>query len=278
MDAKLLLEWWNLIYIVPFLMGFAFLLMQVIGIGEGDVDADADADVDADVDHDVDLDADVDHDVDLDVDVDVDHDVDVDADADHDADVEGDHDVEAGKPVDYDMAHGQAGHHAANDVSPMLRVALVLGVGKVPLSLVLMTLWFTWGVYGYIMNIILQPILQTPVLFFAPSFFCTLVLTFFSTAYVSKLVAKVIPKTSTFSTREKDLVGKVGQALYKITEKSGTIRVTDQYGNIQQYPARSIKGEIPSNTKVILVSFDQGGRIFAVKPAPEELERWRAIQ
>ena len=48
--------WWNLIFIIPFLGGFLFLVLQVLGLGEAEFEADHD--VDHDFDHDIDHDMD----------------------------------------------------------------------------------------------------------------------------------------------------------------------------------------------------------------------------
>src|SRR5688572_26436424 len=92
MNADWLLGWWNLVFIVPFLLALIYLgVYTVSGItfGEGDAQFgghDADADADHDVGMDADHDVDVDHDVAVEHDVGADHDVDADADADADAD------------------------------------------------------------------------------------------------------------------------------------------------------------------------------------------------
>jgi ABC-type nickel/cobalt efflux system permease component RcnA len=278
-ELKQLLEWYNLVFIVPFLLGFAFLLMQMVGLGEGDFDGDADADMD----HDVDVDADMDHDVDVDadidadVDADLDADADVDADMDHDADVDQDmdHDADAGgKTIDY--AHGPSQGHDGDAVvqgSAFWKIALLLGVGRVPISIMFMALCFSWGIIGLGSNIILSKLIASPIFFFLPSLAAAIVLSFAFTSASSRVISKIIPKTTTFSTRESDLVGKIGTSLYKINDKSGTVRAENEYGAQQQYSAYSLKGdEIPGSTRVLLVKYDKDRGAFAVERLPEELE------
>jgi len=261
MDLKLLLEWWNLIFILPFFLGIVFLVMQVVGLG-GELGHDADHDMDHDLDHDVDhdLDHDVDHDLDHDVDHDLGHDVEV---AHH---VDYDHDA------DHDVHHDHDAHAPANQGSALWKIALLLGVGRVPVSIVLMTLCFAWGVIGYGSNLVLHSLLRTPWLFVPISFISATVLSIAATGLVARGVARVVPKTTTFTTRETDLVGKIGESLYKITPKAGTIRVKDNYGNLQQYPAYSLKDDVPANSQVLLVKYDPEQKAFAVEPWSEEMK------
>src|SRR5215470_11430089 len=81
MPLQLLLAWWNLIYIVPFVLALFYLgLFVFTGITFGD------ADMDADVDADVDADAAVEADAHVSVEAHVEAGADGDVDADHDAD------------------------------------------------------------------------------------------------------------------------------------------------------------------------------------------------
>lgn len=216
MDTKLLFEWWNLIYVIPFLGGFLFLLIQAAGLS-----GDGDHDIDHDLDHDLDTDADHDHD--------------------HDAD------------------------HSAGEDSIFWRATSVLGIGHVPLSIVFMTLCFVWGFSGFTINSLLHPLLRTPLFFLPLSMFGALIISFTVTGVVSRIVARVMPKTSTHYNVEEDLVNQIGEALYSIDGKSGTVRVRDDYGNLQQYPAFSGADEqIPSGARVLLVAFDRDKGAFEV--------------
>ena len=68
MSVQWLVNWWNLIFLLPFSLALLYLgLYTVSGITFGDADADGDLDVDSDFD----ADGDIDHDVDADGDVDL---------------------------------------------------------------------------------------------------------------------------------------------------------------------------------------------------------------
>jgi membrane protein implicated in regulation of membrane protease activity len=205
----------------------------------------------------------------------MDHDADHDADHDtgevtHAADVSLEHDVHPDVEHGHETEHGQDGQ--SETTSLFWKIALLLGIGKVPLSIIIMTMCFVWGFVGYMLTSALRPILRTPFLFFPPVFLATLVITIFATGYVAKVVALIMPKTSTFTTTTKDLIGKVGESLFSIDQNNGTIRIKDQFGNLQQYAAYSEK-PIPGNTQVLLVSWDEQRNAFLVTILRPELAK-----
>src|SRR5688500_2668567 len=107
MKAEWLMLWWNLIFIVPF--GLALLYLGVYAMS-GFTFGEAEADFHADA-----------------PDMDADAEIAVDADADADgADL-----------------HADAGSHVPIHIAAMSW----LGIGRVPLSLVLMVLLMTWGLF-----------------------------------------------------------------------------------------------------------------------------------
>ena len=136
MTVQWLIQWWNLIFVLPLGLALMYLgLYTVSGITFGDADMDHDFDADSDFDADHDLGADADHDVDGDHNTSAEHDADADGDADSD------HDAEA------DDAAGTQISAAAAAIS-------WLGVGRVPLSILLMVALMTWGATGLICSAI----------------------------------------------------------------------------------------------------------------------------
>ena len=296
--AGTLLAWWNLAYVIPFGFGLLFLAMQLSGLGEtdsdmGEVDGEvhaeieADAGVDADVhaDVDVDADADVDMDVHADVDMDVHGDLDVDAHADVDMDVHADVDAHADVDVHGDLDadghlpaeadHGDLDGHLGLDgvASGLMKFGMLLGVGKVPLSTLFMTLCFTWGFFGYVNNLWLSGIFPAPGVFFTLSALLTAVVSFGSTSIFARAFARLVPTYSSFHTRESQLVGRLGEALYVIKPGStGTLRVRDAHGNLLQYPAfHDEEGPIRGGTPILLLRWSGKRKAFEVETAPPEL-------
>src|SRR5829696_983280 len=127
MTLQWLLEWYNLIFLLPLFLALFYVgIYAISGLTFGETDMDASGDVDPEA-H-IELDghaagpAEMHHDLD--------HDLNADADADADADVHTDADTDA---------HGAGeGHDAAVAPGSVLATVLsLLGVGKVPLSILL---------------------------------------------------------------------------------------------------------------------------------------------
>jgi hypothetical protein len=250
MNAQWLLSWWNLIFIVPF--GLALVYLGVYTLS-GWTFGDADADADADVDHDVDVD--VDHDVDVDADADVDHDIEADADADadtdHDADTEHDTDASGGG-------------------SPLWAALSFLGVGKVPVSIVLMILLLSWGVIGFGANQLMRekataawqlPVVSVPIAAIA---------SLLITSTTSRAINRFMPLNVTSAKRRHELLGSTGEVILPIDAKFGLASVRDSdSGDLYQVPCRleNSGNTIPKGARVKLVAYDARESLFYVLPA-----------
>ena len=135
MKTEWFFAWYNLIFIVPFLLALLYVgVYAVSGLTFGD----------ADVDHDIDADADAHFETDA-------H-VDADADADADGHLETDAHIDADADTHVEV-HGEAGTVAHGSV--LAGMMSLLGVGRVPLSILLMVLLITWGVIGFVTNYVL---------------------------------------------------------------------------------------------------------------------------
>lgn len=228
MNAEWLLNWWNLIFVLPFGLALLYLgLYTVSGITFGDGDLDADHDLDADADADQDLDAD------------------------HDADLDGDHDAS----VDHD-ADGDHG-------SISLTALSWLGVGKVPVSIILMVLLLTWGVVGFIANAAMQSRGAAAALVSVP---VAAIISILATHFVATLIGRYLPLYETTARRKHALLGAVGEAIFPIDQKFGMVSVRDETGDLYQIACRvESEGEtIPKGAKVQLVAYNAKQEIFFV--------------
>ena len=227
---------YNIWFTAPLAIVFIFALFR-LAMGAMDFgDADADADVDADVD--------IDADMDIDADVDIDADMDIDADVDVDADVA----VDAG---------GQS--FSFGDVFGFLNV------GRVPLMIVLMSLFGTWGMTGLIANAVLnvpenpQWVWISCVIAFFSCFVCT--------RYISLALSKLFPESER-AVSDVHLLGLSGRVISgQITTTFGTARVQVPDGPELTVSCRAKSDEaIPvKGDTVILVNYDRTKRIFDVR-------------
>ena len=228
---------YNVWFTAPLALVFIFALFRLImgGMDFGEADVDADADVDVDVDAEVDIDADVDADVDADAEVD----------AEADADAEG---------------------HSGSFID----ILGFLNIGRVPVMVVLMSLFATWGISGLIANALFN-VAANPNWFWAScivAFLCS----FVGTRYLTFGVSKLFPESERAVT-DVQLLGMHGRVISgQITTTFGTARVQVPDGpaltvncRIKTAQVNPVKGDT-----VILVNYDDKKRIFDVKKSEIE--------
>ena len=258
MSAEYLLAWWNLVFIVPFLLAVLYLAVYAVsgvtfGEGEmelaGDLHAEIDADADADLDHD--LDGDVDHDLE--------------AGAEHELNGEAHAGVETNGEAETGGAHMVGG---GRELPFHLGVMSWLGLGRVPLSILLMVLLITWGVIGFIANVILSPLMPWPWLAVLGSLPAAGLGSAFITRGVVRVVGRFLPTMETYARRTGELVGTAGEATYDIDHQFGMAHVRDSRGDLFQVACRVYPDDKPiqKGTKVLLVDYDDDQKWFFVTP------------
>ena len=269
MNAQWLLSWWNLVFLLPFGLAAVYLgVYALTGVTFGDADADADHDFDTDADHDIG------HDLGHDVDHDVDHDFDADADADVDADADAD-----AAPAHAAHDHVAAGGHAS---SVPMAVLTWFGVGRVPLSILFMVLFFAWGAIGFMINNSLKQKMgetwQVAAYSIPAAAFGSLLIT----RLVGKLIIRYIPLNETYAGRRHDLLGAVGEAIFDIDDKFGMASVRDERGNLYHVPCKLAGGAvggagggadsqpaaIAKGAKAKLVGYNGKLKLYLVIPDP----------
>ena len=244
MTLQLLLSWWNLIYLVPLALALIYLVVYMsTGLSFGDADADVSADADTDAD------ADADHDVAVEHDVSAEHDADTDQDAQHETEQE----------------TGQGG------ASSMLSL---LGVGRAPLSVLLMVFLLVWSITGLIANRVLYGVSQSVAATVIVSVPLALVLSLLGTAGLARLIGRVMPNSETYVRRKSSLVGLAGEAVYDITTGFGTVQVRDETGDLHELPCET-QGEAAKNVihkgqRVVLYDYNEEKGVFYVTPFEPE--------
>lgn len=258
MTLMMLLQWWNLIYLVPFGLALIYLALFVFtGITFGEADADSDLDAHAGQEFQPDADSTVHVEGHV---VDGPH---GDVDAPHgeaDTDLSGEHAVghalEHAEPVTHAHAGATANHSVVHDLLSFM------GIGKIPLSLALMILLLCWGAIGFALNALLVPYVGT-ILIGLITLPVTLIISIALTGACAALIGKVIPLADSKAQRREELVGKTGDAIYDIDETFGMAAVRNNTGDLFQVPCQTSNGtRIPKGSRVVLFEYDRQKKVF----------------
>jgi len=190
-------------------------------------------------------------------------------DADHDVDHDIGHDVghDAGHDTDGDHDHDQDGHD--HGPSLMFRALSLLGVGRVPLTVVMMTAALVFGVSGLIANAIMEPVLRFPWVYGPISCGAALVVMWFCTGLIARLVANILPGTETYTVSKKDLVGKTANLILQAGPDSRVenAHVSDDGGTLHTVTCKTGGEVLERGTQVLLVSYDHEADVFTGEKA-----------
>jgi hypothetical protein len=240
---------------LPFLGAFAgavlLTVMSVIGLG-GELESDAQVGAD----HDVDVDADAD--------VGADHDLDVDAEAGAGgAGIgDGDHDVDVHAP----SAAAVAGHDAAASALSVNNLLYFFGIGKVPLSMLLIAFGYAFGTVGWAANSVWQVRGIDPNRWFTVTLVAALCAGLLSMRFVGGLVSRYLPTRGVSGFARKQLIGLRGTCSLPVNEKSGQVQVVDAEGTLHQLRCRVGQGSaaLAKSTPVILVKYEPQSDFYYV--------------
>jgi hypothetical protein len=233
MTLDWILGWWNLVFIAPFFVAMVYLgLYALTGIGDGDADGDAHADAGAHGDVDADADAELDADADVDAEGDADH----------------DHDAE---------------HVGGSYFSAALSW---LGVGRVPVSLLMIVMLLTWGCAGFVTNAILHQRAADGWPMARWSIPIALLCAVMVTRGVSAMIIRYLPLNETYVRRRSELVGRTGEAILPIDHTFGLVAVRDDSGDLYQLACRVGENVSPieKGARVRLVAYDAKAQSYFV--------------
>ncbi len=148
-----------------------------------------------------------------------------------------------------------------------------LGIGKVPMTISLMSLCFLFGSVGWIVQQVLTTFLG-PSIAFLFSFVAAVVIACLGTAILNRLIAKYMPASENHSIRNVgELSGLVATALYRVTSKGGWASVRDQFGTLHEVRVRlsSEQDTVPAGSRIVLLEYDEEKNCFSFETEVEFL-------
>ena len=194
-----------------------------------------------------------------------------------------------------DVAGGDAGDAGGEPVDPAgdidetsgggTRVLDLLGLGRVPLSLVIQLFLLVWGFSGWAAVSVLAPLIGEPLLFVWPALLIAAVTATAITIGLARPLARWLPSTESHSVAKRQLAGRLGIAVLPVSATGGLVQVRDGHGNVHQIACHvalvdgSASGNgrdsgngrngsgprtIPKGAEVIVVSYDETTGRYAV--------------
>ena len=167
-------------------------------------------------------------------------------------------------------AHSLEGHESpsnsgsseSHSVHPIVTLLGFFGVGKAPLTVIILSWLILWGVSGYACNILFGYSLITISLIVAG------IAAVLGTSFLSRIIAKIMPSTETYVQTGLQFWGTEGTVINTLRQTSGTVRIYDRYGNVQDLRCQLLpqQGEsIPPGTKVTIDDYDETTGIYTVQ-------------
>ena len=270
MTLESLLAWWNVIYLLPFGLALVYLFAYSASgwtFGDADVEHDVGADVDADVDAEIEAGVEVGG-----PEVNV---PDLGGEAGPDAAVEPDHDIS------HDAAHSHSlntpGRDIDVDTDPTATKSIFealawVGLGRVPLSILLMVLFLSFGTIGFITNQALRDWLDSGLVALV-SLPIAVLGALGITSAVAQSIARWMPLAESSARHRRELVGLRATAVFAVDEGQGVAMVREPGGDRYQVSCRTLPGRpsIAGGTEVVLVKYAESRGVFYVVPSDLEV-------
>jgi membrane protein implicated in regulation of membrane protease activity len=172
----------------------------------------------------------------------------------------------AGDAGDAGDADGDAGEGDAHHGGVWDDLFSLLGVGKVPLSVLLSSAAILFGASGLIANLWLARSLPDPWLFAWISLAVAAVTATAGTALLARIVGRLLRGNEGYKVTKAGLLGRVGTLVLGTDASSGLLQVRDDEGNLHQVRCRVESGSLPKGTEVLVV--DMESDLFVVEKSP----------
>lgn len=198
-----------------------------------------------------------DHDSDLDIDSDLNLEINTHLDIDGDLDADMDADLNAA----HDLSHD-------GDFPSLIGF---INIGRVPLSLLLMSLCFAWGAFGLFMNLLLKLLLAGyPNWGIVPALVLSGIFAVLSTRLSSRTLGALFRENSSASQPD-DLIGCVGTVISGSVPEAGQsgfgrARVYNAQGVLLQVACVTQEGALPPHKKspIFVTGYDEKSRLYSV--------------
>ncbi len=173
---------------------------------------------------------------------------------------------------DHDDDHNQL-KHLRPDLAPQVRGArtslprgllVILGIGKVPITVSLMLLMLVFGAAGYCGNKVLTESGMSIEVGVWISLVGAGALSLLIHRLIAGFVARILPTTETYALTADQLVGCCGIVTLSVDENYGQAQVRDLRGDLQQIGCKTTNGALTKGSPILIQSYDSLRRIYTV--------------
>jgi len=169
-----------------------------------------------------------------------------------------DHDFDIGHDIDHDIEHG----HEASAKDSFLDL---FGIGRVPFSIILLTMNMLFGVIGLCFSMILEPIFKYSIIYGPLSIGIAFIGVVFFTGKICRGIGSFMPSNESYVRTAEDLIGKEGMAYTDIDAKFGIAQVRDNNKMLHKIICQSCDNtNIIDGTKIIVLEYNIDNKIYKV--------------
>lgn len=173
---------------------------------------------------------------------------------------------------DHDFDHNYDFHHDIHH-EPSTKDSFLdlFGFGRVPFSIILLTMNMVFGVTGFVSSMILQSLFRFSVIYGPVSIIIAIASTILFTGKICKGIGKIIPSNESYVGLAEDLIGREGIAYTNIDTKFGVAQVRDKNKMLHKIICQSCNpsSSITDGTKIIVLEYNIDNKIYKVIPLSE---------
>ncbi len=156
------------------------------------------------------------------------------------------------------------------DVSMTGKMLSALGIGKVPVSILIYCWCMLFGFWGFVLyNYIFLSLFYNMLLRVSAASIIAFFIALLGSSFMVRIIARFVPQLESYAEQKQDFINREAEVRYTVTATQGTVTLTDKYGNLQQMQVRldaSVSEAVPPGEKVILIAYDATENVFMAIP------------
>ena len=168
--------------------------------------------------------------------------------------------------LDADFDAGADSGEIEGDASILGKVLSIIGIGKMPLGLVIIAAGLLWGMTGLIALPIFTRFFQFPEMAAWPAMAAAGIIAVSGTRLCGSILGRILPSFESGYVPDRKLIGEYAEVRFTVTERSGSAIIMDENGTLREVVCRVYPGEpaILAGKTVFLALYDSAEKVFMV--------------